>query len=29
MQAFTEKDKLRRVAKSKDFHPIKGRRHVA
>jgi hypothetical protein len=29
MQAFTEKDKARRVAKSKNFHPINGRRHVA
>jgi hypothetical protein len=29
IQAFTEKDKVMRVAKSKDLHPINRRGHVA
>jgi hypothetical protein len=29
MQAFTEKDKVRRAAKRKDFHPINRRSHAA
>jgi hypothetical protein len=28
MQAFAEKDKVRRVFKSKDFHPINGKRYI-
>jgi hypothetical protein len=29
MQVFAEKDKVRRVAKSKDLQPINRRRHAA